>query len=109
MFPMNKNVKSFAAKWILKTSETRKLTRAATQGVINDVSEMIDYILMLLKEQVHGILTANDVDSSILLLAQITDIFSGSITKPFAGLASFHLQLEYYRKNYNLIVSCIIQ
>ncbi len=37
-------MKEYAAKWILKTGETRNLTRAATQGVIEDVDQMVDFV-----------------------------------------------------------------
>lgn len=105
--PSEEDIKSFTAKWILKTSETRKLTRTATLGIVSDVSEMIDFVSTLLKEEARTILRANEVESSVV--AQISDIFSSSITKPFAGLDSFHQQLEYYKKNYNLIVSCHVE
>lgn len=37
-------MRKFAAKWILKTGETRSLTRAATQGVIEDVGYLVDFV-----------------------------------------------------------------
>ena len=34
-------------------------------------------------------------------------VFSGPATKPFEGVASFHQQIQYYRKHFNLVVSVI--
>ena len=35
------DVRNFCAKWILKTSELRKLTRNASLGIVEDVSDLI--------------------------------------------------------------------
>ena len=41
--PSSDDVKSFIAKWLLKTSETRSLTRTASTGIVEDVGALIDY------------------------------------------------------------------
>ena len=39
--PSNSEMQSYAAKWILKTSEMRRLTRTATLGVVEDASDLV--------------------------------------------------------------------
>ena len=42
--PPREEITSFAAKWILKTRETRKLTRSAMQGVVEDVTDLVTFV-----------------------------------------------------------------
>ena len=42
--PTTTDMQSFAAKWILKTRETRGLTRTAMQGVIQDVGDLVSFV-----------------------------------------------------------------
>ena len=37
-------MQSHAAKWILKSSEIRTLTRTATLGVVEDVSALVEFV-----------------------------------------------------------------
>lgn len=101
--PSAEDMQSFAAKWILKTSETRSLTRAATLGIVEDVSTLADFISSCLKEKICDILKTTTIDSS--LMAEIDSAFSCPITKPFSGLTTFHHQIQYYKKYFGLIVS----
>jgi hypothetical protein len=94
---------SFAAKWILRTSETRSLTRSATLGIVEDVSNIIDTIVCSLKSQTCRTLELRGIDQETI--SDLGEIFSGPITKPFEGLSTFRQQLNYYRDNFNLIVS----
>jgi hypothetical protein len=52
----NLDLTDHCAKWILKTSETRSLTRTATIGVVQDVSDLISDITDHLKTQVQSCL-----------------------------------------------------
>ena len=98
-------LQSFSAKWILKTNETRSLTRAATLGIFNDVSDLLGFISDLLKEQIHKVLHQNRVDDSII--REVGGVFHGFLVRPFENLASFHQQLQYYRDHLGFIVSTI--
>ena len=42
--PTVTDMQSYAAKWILKTRETQSLTRSATQGVVEDVQDLISFV-----------------------------------------------------------------
>ena len=101
--PSESDVQSYAAKWILKTSELRSLTRAATPGVVHDTSDLLDFVTQSLRDQTSHILSSHWVGDGIV--HSITSIFDSYITKPFRGLTTFHQQLQYYRQHFNLIVS----
>ena len=51
--PDSNQLQIFAAKWLLKTSETRSLTRAASIGIVADVSEMIQTISETLQRETN--------------------------------------------------------
>lgn len=98
--PTAEDMQSFAARWILKTSETRSLTRAATIGIVQDVADMVTCVVQCLLSQAQNLLGESGIDSS-----RLEDIFSSHVTQPFRGLTSFRNQLQYYRKHFELIVS----
>ena len=97
------SVQSYAAKWILETSEKQKLTRQAMLGIVQDTSFLFDSITQAICQQVTTVLAQMDVQLSVL--PQVEKVFSSAITKPFEGLMSFHQQLQYYRRNFNFVVS----
>ena len=104
--PTVADMQLYAAKWILKTRETQSLTRSATQGVVEDVQDLISFVTQTLESQTHAVLRANGIDPSTVF--GLSDVFSGPSTKPFQGLTSFHQQLQYCRNNFNLTVSTIL-
>ena len=99
------DVRSFAAKWILKTRETRNLTRSAMQGIIEDTSSLINFACSTLETKIHAKLSACNVDSEII--SSLSEIFRGPVMKPFDGIASFYQQLQYCRQHFNLVVSYV--
>ncbi len=103
LYPVLKRSMTSPSKWILKTSETRSLTRTATLGVVADVADLVKYVVQCLEDQTCKALSLRGIDPGML-----EEIFSGPITKPFEGLTSFKCQLQYYRKHFSLIVSQLI-
>ena len=104
--PTTDEMQMYAAKWILKTRETRSLTRAAMQGVLEDVQDLVHFVTQTLECRTHLILQANGIVPSTL--AGLSDVFSGPSTRPFEGLTSFHQQLQYCHVNLGFIVSLFI-
>ena len=100
------DMRSFSARWILKTSETRSLTRRATLGIVADVSDMVDFVVESLRTQTNSVLSNAGVDLSTL--SKVDEVFSSSNTRPFEGLTSFHHQVQYYKDYFNFIVSHIM-
>lgn len=101
--PTTTDMQSFAAKWILKTRETRSLTRTAMQGVIEDVSDLVSFVTQTLESQTHSLLHAHGIEPTSI--SGLDNVFCGPATKPFEGLTSFHQQLQYCRQNFNFVVS----
>ena len=96
------DMQSFAAKWILKTGETRSLTRAATQGIIEDVGYLVDFVTHTIEGDIKTVLQSNGINPENI--TDLDEVFRGPVTKPFDGLASFHQQLKYCREHFNFIV-----
>ena len=48
--------------WILKTSETRKLTGIATVGIVEDVLELVKEVVSRVETQVKGCLENGGVN-----------------------------------------------
>ena len=64
--PSVDDVKSFTAKWLLKTSETRSLTWTATTGIVEDVTGLIDYVAQCLSAKTSSILVSNGIDTRVI-------------------------------------------
>ena len=103
VLPTSSDLQMYCAKWILRMSETRALTRTATLGVVDDVRELVDVITEGLKSKTSSILQSNGVPDYIV--SDVEDTFSSRFVQPFDGLQTFHQQLQYYRQNFGLIVS----
>lgn len=97
------HLQSYGAKWILKTSETRSLTRTATLGIVQDVADLVAFMTQMLGDKTREVLQQNEVDDSIV--REVGSVFNGFLEKPFAGLTTFHQQLQYYREHLGFIVS----
>lgn len=97
------DMQTFAAKWILKTGETRSLTRAATQGIIEDVEYLVNFVTQTIESQAKSILHSNGIDPDGI--PGLAEVFCGPVTKPFDGLTSFHQELMYCREHFNFIVT----
>ena len=50
------NFTNYCAKWILKTIESRRLTRIATIGIVEDISELIKEDCSCVEDQVKNCL-----------------------------------------------------
>lgn len=96
----------YCAQWILKISETRHLTRVATVGIVEDASSLIREITLRLQTQVLNFLQMNQITiENDEAFSQIFSNENPTIT-PFSNLITFNQQLSYYRRHFNLIVSC---
>lgn len=98
----------YCAKWILKTSETRKLTRNATLGIVHDVSDIVKEVSLCIEDQVKCCLQENGINFDNV--SGLSEIFTESnvVISPFAELMSFHQQLAYFKKHFSFIVSLIL-
>ena len=98
---------SYCAKWILKTSETRYLTRTATVGIVQDSAELISEVISNIQQQVIGVLQEINVNND-QLVTRISDVFKDNeFLKPFHSLMTFQQQLKYYREHFCFVVSSL--
>ena len=84
--PAAVDIQRLTAKWILKTRETRSLTWAATQGVIEGVHHLVSFVTHTLESQTHSVLRTCGIDPSSV--PGLDNVFHGPVTKPFEGLKS---------------------
>lgn len=56
------DMKKYGAQWILKTSESRSLTRTAMTGIIEDVTELVTMITKSICEDMKQFVSENSVD-----------------------------------------------
>ena len=102
--PSVPDMQRFAAQWILKTRETRMLTRSAMQGIIENVDVLVGYVTEGLKSQTQMVLENHGIKPESIIINDLDNVFTGPVTKPFQGLTSFHQQLQYCRSMFNLVV-----
>lgn len=106
-FPDNSDhLTLYCAKWILKTNETRKLTRSAMVGIVNVTADLIREILSSVKAQLLSTLRKSEVDPTTSIMKVFSD--DNKSLQPFSTLMTFQQQQKYYRENFNLIVSTMI-
>lgn len=94
------DMKKYGAQWILKTSESRSLTRTAMTGVIEDVTELVTMITKSICEDVKQFVSENSSDIENFVNTLVT-----RYSTPFTGISSFHQQIQYYKTNFGLVVS----
>ena len=82
--------------WILTTGETRSLTRAATLGIVQDVSCLIDDIVSQIQCNLDIVLQQNSIDPASII--NLESAFNESYTKPFDCLLTFYQQLQFFQK-----------
>lgn len=99
------DMQDFTTQWVLKLGESRKLTRSTTQEIVEDVNDLVSFVVNTLKRQTHDVIRANGLDTTSIV--GLSNIFDGPATRPFDGLTSFYQHLQYCRKNFNLIVRII--
>lgn len=92
--PTSSQLQLYSEKWFLRTSETMSLTRAATLGMIEDVSELVEFVGQSLRDQTRHVLSSSGVDSSVV--RKVEEVFGTDTMKPFNEIASFYQQLQYF-------------
>ena len=75
-------------------------------GIVEDASSLIREITLRLQTQVLNFLQMNQITiENDEAFSQIFSNENPTIT-PFSNLITFNQQLSYYRRHFNLIVSC---
>ena len=76
---------NLAAKWILQTSEARELSRSSMMGIVGDVSEFLETVLLICQSRVDNVLRMNSINPTDTI--GLDTAFS---VNPFDGLETFH-------------------
>lgn len=94
-----------AARFVLKTKESHRLTQTAMNCIIEDVTAFNQITLGELHFAVSERLTAAGVDPQII--CSLAPLFKddGQFGQPFRGLETTYQQMKYFREHFNLIVS----
>ena len=94
-----------SALFLLGMKEKHQLTQVALVGVIRGVTSLMQNHLSALQADINQLLVENG--TSQFVIQQLNGLFSenGSYCLPFVGLETQHQQLQYYRTNFQFIVS----
>lgn len=96
-----------AATWILKVQEQHKIPQSTMEEILKDVSGFVQDLLIDLHQKVNSTLQSACVDPS--QVPGLAELFhpESEFAKPFSNLETQHMQLKFYRQNFNLIVSFV--
>ena len=86
------DLQSTAAKWILKTNETRELSRSTMLGIIDDISDLFEVVLSTCRKRTINVLKKNDlIPEDIVDLDTIFDVDIFSCLKRFHNLKQYYI------------------
>ena len=92
------------ALFLLKIKEERRLSQLAVNGLIGDISTLLEEEILSLKTNV--IKCMHEEHASTELITKINKQFSEKLAvPPFEGLQSAYLQKKYFTDNFHLVVS----
>lgn len=96
-----------AATWILKIQEIYKIPQSTMEKIITDITGFIQDLLTDLRDDVNSTLADADNVISPSSLSALSSLFdhSSSYANPFGGLENQYLQLRFYKKAFNFVVS----
>lgn len=92
------------ALFLLKLKEERRLSQVAVNGLIGDISILLEEEILSLKSDV--IQCMQKEHASTELITTVKSHFSKKLAAPpFEGLQIAYLQKKYFTDNFNLVVS----
>ena len=97
--------KRTAATWILKVQEQHKLPQSTMEEILKDVTGLVQDLLIDLHQKVNSTLQSAGVDPK--QISGLADLFhpESEFARPFSNLETQHMQLKFYKQNFDLIVS----
>ena len=94
------------ALFLLKTKEVRKVSQTTLDGIIDDVSSIVQLTIDDLHHEVDVILKRNGLDDGISTFHDLEDLFENTDKRePFRDLSSRYLQEKFYKEHLDLLVS----
>lgn len=98
------DLKMSSALFLLGLKEKHKLTQVSVEGVVTGVTSLVQSSLLQLQSQVSSYLLESGVSSDVITSLKPLFTSNGLVTNPFEGLETKHLQTNFYRTHFNLIV-----
>ena len=95
------DIKTSAAKFLLKTREEHKVTQTTINKVVGDIKSLWSHALETVKQKVQQRLSG----SSDSLVENVMECFDDST--PFDGLETEYLQHKYYKEHFHFVVSLL--
>ena len=96
-----------AARFILRTIESHRLTQTSMICIIEDVTSFNQIMLGELHYATSEALSAAGVEPQIICSLATLFRDDGQFGHPFGGLETTYHQIKYFRKHFNFIVSLI--
>lgn len=103
-----KDLNRQVALWILKLKEEKRLPQSTVDEVLSGVTELCSDIVLHLRDELHKVLNSAKLNPSDI--PGFEDVLSDDspYTNPFRTLQTQHLQMGYYRKEFNLVVGIVL-
>lgn len=98
-------LQTYSALFLLGIKEGKKLTQTAVQGIVEGITDLSQFRLDILRQEIYHVLAAAGVSpSSIPGLEKIFDS-QGPFGRPFIGLETEYQQVSFYKRNFKSVVS----
>ena len=90
------------ALFLLKLKEERRLPQVAVDGLIGDISILLDEEILSLKQNVIQYMQEGHVSAE--LISKVNEEFTERVYSPFEGLQTAFFQKKYFINHFNLVV-----
>ena len=90
------------ALFLLKYRTIHKVSQAALNSIVSDVTDMINSSIKTLQRNINSVLQTNEINQAAS--TAIHDAFSSVQSDPFRELESEHLQMKYFCDSMGLVV-----
>lgn len=98
-------VQRAAALFILKNREGHRIPQSVMDEIVTDVGSLFHLAMCAVRQKVNATLTEAGVDEGVVksTMEHLSD--RSPFTNVFNGLGTHHRQLQYFKKNFDLVVS----
>ena len=103
-----KDLNRQVALWILKLKEEKGLPQSTLDEVLSGVTELCNDIVSHLRDELHKVLNSAKLSPSDIPGFDYILSDDSPYTNPFRNLQTHHLQMAYYRKDFNLVVGVVL-
>ncbi len=98
-------VRRAAALLILKIREGHRIPQSVMDEIVADVSSLYHLALSAIRQQVKATLNDAGVENGIIESTMCHLSAESPLTNIFSGLGNHYQQLQYFKKNFDLVIS----